>query len=117
MGGWQWLNENAWIASALLVIAFGGAACTMWWHIIETRSRRSSYLVVVALALLALSFVLVGVTVGERPILPGGVLVPMIRLMWLAVALMLNAFMVVYWSSRIVWRKRETLHELHDTGD
>jgi hypothetical protein len=103
MLGWDWLNHNAWIASLLLVVAFGGAAVTMWWHIKETRSARYNYLVVAGLLIMAASFVLAGVSVGEQPIIESRVLIPIIRLLWLAAGVAINAFMVGYWLRRVQW--------------
>lgn len=103
--GWPWLNQNAWVASALMVVAFAGAAATMAWHIVEIRSTRYTYLVVAGLLLFALSFVLVGVSVGEKPILPTRNLIPMIRILWLVSAILLNTFLLVYWATRIKIRK------------
>lgn len=115
--GWEWLNQNAWVGSALLVIAFLGGALTMAWHIMETRSRRASYLVVAALLLLALSFVGVGVSVGDRPILTSRVLIPYIRILWFVAAVLLNAFIVVFWAARVRWsvEKEREWHELSNT--
>ncbi len=95
--GWPWLNDNAWVASALLCVAFCGAAITMLWRGYETNSSRSFSVAVAGLLLLSASFVLVGVSVGTQPIVPGRALLPWIRLMWLWSALLLNGFMVLYW--------------------
>lgn len=103
--GLPWLNHNAWIASALIVVALTGAAVTMAWHIMETHSARYNYIAVLGLLLFAASFVLVGVSVGERPIVPTRTLIPVIRILWLAAALILNAFLGIYWSKRIHLRK------------
>lgn len=117
MNGWPWLNQNAWIASALLVIAFGGAALTMAWHIAETRSSRSGYLVVVGLLVMAVSFVLAGVSVGEQPIIEDRTLIPLIRILWLLAAVMLNSFMAIYWAQRVNLNRGGVGHELPNTGD
>lgn len=105
MNGLPWLNQNAWIASALLVIAFAGAGMTMAWHILETRSTRFGYLVVAGLFVMALSFVFVGMSVGEQPIVENRSLIPLIRILWLAGAVLLNSFMVMYWWARVDWHK------------
>lgn len=103
--GWPWLNQHAWIASALLVVAFCGAAATMWWHIHESHSRRYNYVGVVGLLLMACSFVLVGVSVGTSPIIPNNRLIPIIRILWIAVALIFNFYLLVYWSYRLRWKR------------
>lgn len=105
--GWHWLNQNAWIASALLVVALFGAAGTMAWHIYESRSARYNYLVIVGLMVLAASFVLTGISVGENPILTGRQLIPTIRLLWLTSALTFNFYLCAYWVRRLQWKKRQ----------
>ena len=105
--GWEWLNQNAWIASALLVVALTGAGVTMGWHIYESRSARYSYLVIVGLLTMAASFVLTGISVGEKPILPGRQLIPTIRLLWLTSALIFNFYLCAYWARRLQWKKRQ----------
>lgn len=99
--GWPWLNENAWVASALMAIALAGGAATMGWHVWRTRGRRSNYLAIVGLLVLAAAFVLTGVSVGERPIVEGRVLIPTIRLLWLAAAVIFNGYLVGYWWRRV----------------
>ena len=100
---WGWLNQNAWCASALLAVGFAGAAVTMWWHMKETHGGRHNYLVVAGLAVLAGSFVLVGVSVGDQPILDSHTLIPAIRVMWFIAAVLLNSYLVVYWAQRVKW--------------
>lgn len=116
MQGWEWLNQNTWVASALLVIAFGGAALTMAWHIVESRSSKAGYLVVAGLAVLSVSFVLAGVTVGENPIVNDRALIPLIRILWFVAAVLLDSFMVLYWSERVRWAGRMN-NELPEAGD
>lgn len=103
--GWDFLNQNAWLASALMVVALSGAALTMLWHMFETDSGGYNYLVIVALVVLAISFVLAGVSVGERPIVAGRQLIPMIRVLWLVSAIIFNLFLGMYWGKRVRWRK------------
>lgn len=103
--GWGWLNQNAWIASALLVVAFTGGAASMAWHIRATHAHRSNYLAVVGMLILAASFVLVGVSVGEHPIVESRVLIPTGRLLWFTAALVFNASLIAYWSRRIRWKR------------
>lgn len=117
MAGWPWLNDNAWIASALLVVAFAGAALTMTWHMAESNSSKSGYLVVAGLLVLSGSFVLVGVTVGDQPVVSNGVLVPLIRILWLGAAVLLNSFMVLYWAERVEWKTGGVPRELPEAGD
>ncbi len=99
--GLPWLNQNAWIASALIVIALTGSAGTVAWHICESHSERYNYIAVVGLLVFAVSFVLVGMSVGDRPIVPTRALIPAIRILWLAAALILNAYLCIYWGKRI----------------
>lgn len=104
--GWNWLNQNAWIASALLVVALTGASATMAWHIHESRSARYNYLVIAGLVLMAVSFVLTGISVGERPIWPGRQLIPMIRILWLSSALIFNGYLCACWARRLKWKRQ-----------
>ncbi len=104
--GLQWLNQNAWVASALIVVAFCGAALTMTWHIRKTRSERYNYIAVAGLLVFAASFVLVGVSVGERPIVPTRALIPAIRIMWLTAAILLDVFLAIYWGMRLRLKRR-----------
>ncbi len=106
LSGWSWLNQNAWIASALMVVALTGAAGTMAWHIYESRSARYNYLVIVGLMVLAASFVLTGISVGENPILTGRQLIPTIRLLWLLSALIFNGYLCAYWARRLKWKRK-----------
>lgn len=105
LGGWGWLNANAWVASALLVVAFTGGAASMAWHIRTTHAHRSNYLAVVGMLILAASFVLVGVSVGERPIIESRVLIPTARVLWFTAALIFNGYLIAYWSRRIHWKR------------
>lgn len=106
LSGWQWLNQNAWVASALMVVALVGAAGTMAWHIHESRSVRYNYLVIAGLLVLAASFVLTGISVGERPIWPNRQLIPMIRILWLSSALIFNGYLCAYWARRLKWKRQ-----------
>lgn len=103
--GWAFLNENAWIASALLVLAFFGAAVTLAWHINETNSHFYNLLAVAVLLVMAVSFLLTGVSVGESPLIPGRRLIPSIRLLWLLAGLLFNTYLIIYWSKRLVWKR------------
>lgn len=103
-GGWPWLNQHAWVASALLVVALVGGAATMGWHLRRTHGHRSNYASIGGLLVLAASFVLTGVSVGENPIVESRALIPLIRLLWLAAALIFNGYLVAYWWRRIVWK-------------
>ena len=104
-GGWHWLNQNAWIASAMLVVALMGGAVTMWWHIKKSRSKPYNYLAVLGLVLMSVSFVLVGISVGENPIWPGRQLIPTIRILWLLSALIFNGYLCAYWARRLHWKR------------
>ena len=106
LDGWHWLNQNAWIASAMLVVALLGGAVSMWWHIKESRSKPYNYLAVFGLVLMAVSFVLVGISVGENPIWPGGKLIPIIRVLWFASALIFNGYLCAYWARRLKWKRQ-----------
>lgn len=105
LAGWDWLNQNAWIASALMVVALTGAAGTMAWHIHESHSARYNYLVIVGLVLMAVSFVLTGISVGDKPILPGRQLIPTVRILWLSSALIFNGYLCAYWARRLQWKR------------
>lgn len=105
LGGWDWLNQNAWVASALLVVALTGAAGTMALHIHFAHSRPYNYLVVAGLLLMAFSFSLVGISVGERPIVTGHQLIPTIRILWLCSALIFNGHLCAYWARRLHWKR------------
>lgn len=89
----------------MLVVALMGGAVSMWWHIHESRSKPYNYLAVVGLVLMAVSFVLVGISVGENPIWPGGKLIPMIRVLWFASALIFNGYLCAYWGRRLRWKR------------
>lgn len=102
----EYLNANAWVASALLSVAFLGASLSMMWHMFETHSKPYNYLAVAGLLLMSLSFVLTGVIVGEQPIVTGRALLPLIRLLWLLAGLALNAYIVMYWGVRVKWKGR-----------
>lgn len=103
-GGFPWLNEHAWVASALLVVSLLGGAVSMWWHIHESRSKPYNYLAVFGLVLMAVSFVLVGISVGEKPIWEGRRLIPVIRVLWLVSALIFNGYLCAYWARRLRWK-------------
>ncbi len=107
LSGWNWLNQNAWVSSALLVVALTGAGVTMAWHIYESHIAAYNYLVIVGLLTMAASFVLTGISVGERPILPDRRLIPMIRILWLLAALIFNFYLCAYWARRLQWKKRQ----------
>lgn len=78
----------------------------MAWHIYESRSARYNYLVIVGLMVLAASFVLTGISVGEKPIWPGGKLIPMIRVLWFTSALIFNGYLCAYWARRLKWKRK-----------
>lgn len=103
--GWEYLNQNAWFASALLLVALSAAALTLLQYTIESGGGWYTYIGVVGLVVLACSFVLVGVSVGERPIVPGRQLLPIIRLLWFAAAVLLNIALTIYWIKRVHWRR------------
>lgn len=99
--GWHWLNQNAWVASALMSIALFGGAFSMVFHIHKTNGRNANYLTVFGLILLAVSFILTGVSVGEAPIIEGRRLIPFIRIMWLISAIIFIVSLAFYWGKRI----------------
>lgn len=119
LSGWQWLNQNAWIASALMVVALVGAAGTMAWHIHESHSAKYNYLVIVGLLTMATSFVLTGISVGEKPILTGRMLIPTIRILWFLSALTFNGYLCAYWARRLQWKREGTSgsdsRKIHET--
>jgi hypothetical protein len=115
---WQFLGDNAWLTSTLMALAFLGAGVTMYWHMVETNAPSITYLVVVAMLILAGSFVLAGMSTGNKPIVTGGTLIPYIRLMWFTAASMINIFVVWYWIQRTqpkTTKKQEPPHGLQQT--
>lgn len=97
---WEFLGAYAWLTASLMALAFLGAAITMYWHMVETNAPTITYAIVVAMLLLALSFVLVGMSTGDKPVVTSRVLIPYIRLMWFVSGAMINFFTVWYWVQR-----------------
>lgn len=92
---WAWL---VFVAASLVFLA--GAVTFAWW-LRQTRMRPYAWWLVVAGLLFCAGFVLGGMQAGDRPIVERTVLIPWIRLTWLAGSLCGTLFLVVFWGRRI----------------
>lgn len=100
------LRAWAWAVFALCAVVFVLGTATLYWHILELRCRRYVYLACGSGLLFALGFVLGGIQAGDAPVVDRQVMIPWVRLAWLAGCVMGMMFLTIYWLRRLQWRRR-----------
>lgn len=105
-----WLSgQYAWFPFALCSMVFFLGTVTVIWHIVATHSRRYCWWLVAAGCLLGLGFALGGMQAGDNPVVPRQILIPWVRVIWLAGGIAGLIFLCLYWAQRIqIVQRRET---------
>lgn len=97
--------EYAWVVFALCALMFLLGSLTLVWNVRTHQCGRYVYLASGAGILLMVGFALGGMQAGERPAVDREVLIPWIRMVWLAAAGLGFGFLGIYWARRWAgWR-------------